>query len=171
MVRFRKTNRKFFDEAEKVFQREKGKIMKAILNADVQHVGSTSIPSALTKGDLDIQVRVERKDFPDAERRLSQFYQYNTGNPPTKTFLSFKDPHAKIPLGVQLTVIGSDADDFMILRDLLRSNPNYKKQYDVLKKQFNGKSMSEYRRAKSKFFDTLRRTLEFKRLKHSISNR
>ena len=40
------------------------KIIKEYLpEADVQHVGSTAIPKSLTKGDLDIQVRVSSQHF------------------------------------------------------------------------------------------------------------
>lgn len=47
----------------------------------------------------------------------------------------------------------------MVLRDVLRKSPQYQKQYDNLKREFDGKSMMEYRRAKAKFFDKLRKAL------------
>ena len=34
-------------------------------DADIHHVGSTAIPGSLTKGDLDVQVRVVASAFPE----------------------------------------------------------------------------------------------------------
>lgn len=44
----------FKNDAEKTFTSQKN----LIPNADVQHVGSTAIQNSLTKGDIDIQIRV-----------------------------------------------------------------------------------------------------------------
>ncbi|MFE3575677.1 GrpB family protein [Lysinibacillus sp. NPDC059133] len=52
--------------------------MKELLpEADIQHVGSTAIPDSVTKGDLDIQVRVSAEQFSIAVELLSNLYDRN----------------------------------------------------------------------------------------------
>jgi GrpB-like predicted nucleotidyltransferase (UPF0157 family) len=65
--------------AEKTFLSQKKLIKEYLPGVDVQHVGSTSIPNSLTKGDLDIQVRVTAKQFPEVVEALSKLYEINEG--------------------------------------------------------------------------------------------
>ncbi len=156
---------KFQRDAEEVFLREKKKILRIAPNADIQHVGSTAVPGSLAKGDLDIQVRVTEKDFERAKKAIAKLYKPNKGNPPTKTYASFKNDSVKVPLGVQLTVIGSKEDDFSILRDILLGDDKLSQKYNALKKRCQGKPMREYRKAKGKFFEKIIKTKNFKSLK------
>jgi len=133
--------------------KEQKRILRVVPNADVQHIGSTAIPGSLTKGDLDIQVRVGQKDFKKAQKALSKIYKPNKGNPPTKTYASFKNNSAKIPLGVQLIVVGSKEDNFTALQDILVGNKKHLKAYNALKEQYQVKPMREYRKAKGKFVE------------------
>ena len=149
---------KFRQRAEELFLKERKIILRAIPSADIQHIGSTAIPGSLTKGDLDIQVRVEQKYFQKAQNALLKIYKPNKGNPPTKTYASFKDDSAKIPLGVQLTVIGSKEDNFTALRDILVNNKKHLRAYNTLKNRYQGKPMREYRKAKGKFIEKVLKT-------------
>jgi GrpB-like predicted nucleotidyltransferase (UPF0157 family) len=51
------------------FEQLKAELAVLIPDADIQHVGSTAIPGSLTKGDLDIQIRVVAATYPIALRR------------------------------------------------------------------------------------------------------
>src|SRR5690625_2005753 len=129
----------FRNDEEKAFLSQK-KLIKAYLpGVDVQHVGSTAIPNSLTKGDLDIQVRVTAKQFPEAVKALSKLYEINEGSAKTEEFRAFKDDLASPPLGVQLTVIGSEFDFFWKFRDVLLQNEKYIAEYDELKRKYEGK--------------------------------
>ncbi|MDQ0175220.1 GrpB family protein [Bacillus chungangensis] len=157
-------NSLFDENAEKTFLAHK-KIMKESLpEADVQHVGSTAIPNSLTKGDLDIQVRVISGQFFEAVDSLSALYELNEGSIKTDRFRAFKDDSTIPPLGVQLTVIGSEHDFFWKFRDVLLRNDHYRKEYDELKKKYEGKAMDDYRKAKNEFFQRLMKTPEYKKL-------
>ncbi|MCT8137315.1 GrpB family protein [Anaerobacillus sp. CMMVII] len=153
-----------FEAAEFAFQIHKKKIHELLPEADIQHVGSSAIPNSLTKGDLDIQVRVNTEAFLTAVKALSTIYESNEGSIKTDFFRSFKDDHAVPPLGVQLTVIGSEFDDFWKFREVLLMNLQYRHEYDQLKKQFEGKEMEDYREAKHAFFQRLMKTKEFNNL-------
>lgn len=157
MVHFRE-QKKLQQRAEEMFLAERKKILRVVPSADVQHIGSTAIPDSLTKGDLDVQVRIKGKDFKKAQSAFSKMYKLNKGNPPTKTYASFKNDSDEIPLGVQLTVIGSKEDNFTVLRDILLGDKKYLKGYNALKKRYHGKSMREYRKAKGRFVEKVLKT-------------
>ncbi|MFE8603678.1 GrpB family protein [Archangium violaceum] len=56
------------ERAEEAFRGHHARLSSLLPYADIQHVGSTAIPGARTKGDLDIQVRVPPGRFAEAER-------------------------------------------------------------------------------------------------------
>lgn len=91
-------------------------------------------------------------------------YDINEGSTHSTTFAAFKDDSLDPPLGVQLTVIGGEEDFFWKLRDFLISHDNYRQEYDDVKKQFEGKSMDDYRAAKGQFIERLMQMDEFRRL-------
>ncbi|MED4990075.1 GrpB family protein [Parageobacillus toebii] len=154
----------FHEQAEKTFLEQKEKILRLLPEADIQHVGSTAIPNSLTKGDLDIQVRVPAEIFTVAVEKLSALYAINEGSVQTDYFRAFQDDTTDPPLGVQLTVIGSELDIFWKFREVLLANDTYRAEYDELKKAYEGKSMEAYREAKQRFFARLMETPEFQRL-------
>lgn len=151
--------------AEEAFLSQKARIKKLIPNADIQHVGSTAIPNSLTKGDLDIQVRVLPEQFAKAVRALSVLYEENNGSVKTDEFRAFKDDTIAPPLGVQLTVFHSEFDFFWIFRDVLLQNDMYRKEYDQLKKKYEGEDMDAYREAKADFFEKIKATAEYRESK------
>ncbi|QUW23163.1 GrpB family protein [Sporosarcina sp. Marseille-Q4063] len=163
-------NQKCFKrDVEKTFTSHRDLIQELIPRADVQHVGSTAIPNSLTKGDLDIQVRVSKIQFIQAVESLSSVYESNDESIKTSEFRAFKDDTGIPPLGIQLTIIGSEFDFFWKFRDILLQNDQYRTEYDELKRKFEGKCMEAYRGAKNDFFSKIIQTPEFKRLKTDIN--
>jgi len=135
-------------EIQKIF------LHKLIPLADIQHVGATSVPGSLTKGDLDIQVRVPKNKFVSARTILDQHYKPNHQDDIwTEEFASFENyANPAIPIGIQLTVQGSNYDEFYKIRDLFINNPELLKRYNAIKKQCEGKSSIEYRKHKRQLF-------------------
>lgn len=156
---------KITEAVEKTYVKHKNIIRHSLPDADIQHVGSTAIPNSMTKGDLDIQVRVKPHHFPKAIEELSILYDLNEGSVKTREFRAFKNESENPPLGIQLTVIGSEFDFFWKLREVLIMNDKYRAEYDALKRNYEGKEMEEYREAKDEFFDKIMITPEYKRLK------
>jgi GrpB-like predicted nucleotidyltransferase (UPF0157 family) len=116
-------------------------------DADIQHVGATSIPGCLTKGDIDLCVRVRTEHFTACDTALAMHFQRNSGSGRTDSFSAFHSGDA----GIQLVAIGSPLDVFTAFRDLLIAKPHLLKQYNHLKQAWHGKSMIEYRSAKDVF--------------------
>lgn len=157
-------NKSLYEKAEETFLKHKALIEKLLPEADVQHVGSTAIPNSITKGDLDIQVRVDTNIFSNAVKELAKLYELNEGSVKTETFRAFKDDSTVPPVGVQLTVINSEFDFFWKFREILLMNDNYRKEYDNLKRNFEGKEMEDYREAKNKFFEKVMASPEYKNI-------
>ncbi len=118
--------------------------------AQIAHVGSTSIPGCLTKGDLDLAIRVEQKDFEAAEFVLDSMFDRNEGSYKSPSFASFRKDTTP-SLGIQLVVAQSELDVFVRFRDMLRSDQNLLEQYNALKLNCQNASMQDYRIAKSEF--------------------
>ncbi|ALC89125.1 hypothetical protein AM500_04460 [Bacillus sp. FJAT-18017] len=153
------------EKAEETFSLHKALILKLLPEADIQHVGSSAIPNSMTKGDLDLQVRVDAENFPKAVQELSRLYELNEGSTKTESFRAFKDDSVDPPLGIQLTVIDSEFDFFWKIRNVLLSNEKYRNKYDDLKRKYEGKDMELYREEKNSFFEKLMETPEFLSLK------
>ncbi len=142
------------ETADTEFERYRELLLELLPGANVQHVGSTAVPGSITKGDLDIQVSVSGGDFENAKAVLrSRFNPRHENTIWTDGFASFED-HANpaIPVGIQLTVVGSAYDDFANVRDVLRSNRELLERYNALKRRFEGKSEAEYKKAKRELF-------------------
>ncbi|MEC1153931.1 GrpB family protein [Cytobacillus horneckiae] len=154
-----------YEKVENAYLLHKKIINERLPFADVQHVGSSAIPNSLTKGDLDIQVRVTLEQFPIAVQTLEALYELNEGSSKTDCFRAFKDNSTVPALGVQLTVINSEVDFFWKFREVLLINDKYRKEYDDIKRNYEGKEMDKYREAKSEFFGKLMETPEFRKLK------
>lgn len=146
----------------RTYDKHKKTIQNTLPEADIQHVGSTAIPNSMTKGDLDIQVRVKSQQFLKAVKELSHLYEINDGSVKTKDFRAFKDDSENPSLGVQLTVIASEFDFFWKFRDVLIMNDDYRVEYDNLKIKYEGRDMEEYREAKDKFFKKIMGTSEYR---------
>ena len=120
-------------------------------SAEVRHAGATAIAGCVTKGDLDIVVRVDAADFARAEASLAGRFQRNAGSIRTTDFASFEDPARTPPVGVQLTVKGGAFDVFHLFTDALNADPALVRRYNELKLTFAGRPMADYRLAKDAF--------------------
>jgi uncharacterized protein len=100
--------------ARAAFESHRDQVRKLLPDAEVEHVGATSVPGALTKGDLDLLVRVEPGRFEPAVAAMRGAYAIHQPENWTQTFASFVDPEAgEVPVGVQLAVAGSAEDGLL----------------------------------------------------------
>lgn len=139
--------------AQKAYQKERAAILKLLPDADVQHVGSTAVPHSLTKGDLDIQIRVSIDGFKEAVLHLGHRYHENHPELWTLDFALFHEyENSEIPVGIVLTVKDSKFDEFYKVRDLFLASPRLVEQYNAFKMRYEGKREEEYKQAKARLF-------------------
>lgn len=136
--------------ADAVFESHRARIARVLSGAEIHHIGSTAI-GGLTKGDVDLVVRVAARHVDAADTILARMYPRNTGSDRTDTFRSFEHEGDALPVGIQLCAIGGPEDTFLRIRDLLRDRADLRAEYDRLKREHDGASMHVYRAAKSSF--------------------
>ncbi len=141
----------FAETAHQLFDEQRSFLQAQFPFADIQHIGGTSVPGLLTKGDLDINFRIGEDQFYTVVEKLKNIYEINQPENWSSSYASFKDDSKS--LGIQVTVIGSDKDFFVSHRDALRQDPKLVILLNELKSAYEGKSMDEYRAAKGAFLE------------------
>jgi uncharacterized protein len=139
----------FRDRAAEIALVQSARIRTLLPHADVQHIGATSVKGALTKGDVDLVVLVERIDFNRSVAALRSIYEINQAENWTETFASFKDDSSfDLPFGAQLVVAGRDDFFFIRLQQRLSSDHAALEEYNALKRAHHGGDPNVYRQAK-----------------------
>ena len=134
-----------------MFFRYERDIQTLIPNAGVEHVGASSIPSAVSKGDLDIFVGVELSELEDAIERLTTL-GFNEKLDTLRTpELCMLESTSADDVALQVVANGSEFECFLRFRDKLRANPALVQQYNTLKMSCEGWSQEKYRAKKSAF--------------------
>jgi GrpB-like predicted nucleotidyltransferase (UPF0157 family) len=113
------------------------------------------MPDGVTKGDVDLNIRVAAQDFAGVVKLLRQ--RYDTAQPDnwSPTYASFSDPSRDLPVGMQVTVVGSP-DDFLVpLRDLMRSDAELRHEYDRVKRDAAELGADGYWGAKNAFLQPI----------------
>lgn len=145
-----------------VLARELPRLRQLAPKAVIEHIGSTAIPGTLTKGDVDLVLRISTSDFADVIAALRQIYAEAQRENWTADFASFKDDQTgPLPFGIQVVVRGTENDDFLRLRDLLRTDAAARSRYNAVKQAHAGDDADAYWRAKDRLIREL-----LTRLKH-----
>ncbi|MFA5933773.1 MAG: GrpB family protein [Candidatus Paceibacterota bacterium] len=139
------------EEMEDVFNKEKAVLEGLLPNVIIEHVGSSAIPGALSKKDLDIQIRVLPHQFQDVLAIMNSNFLQKHPHLWTDDFAIFKSHEYQAPLDYMITVIDSKKDDFHKVRDFFKNHPEFLAEYNELKRAYEGKMYSEYRKAKTEF--------------------
>ncbi|MFS1973840.1 GrpB family protein [Vibrio splendidus] len=140
-------------DCNELFVRYERDIKKLIPNARVEHVGASSIPSAVSKGDLDIFVGVELGELEDAIERLTTL-GFNEKLDTLRTpELCMLESTSGDDVALQVVANGSEFECFLRFRDKLRANPALVEQYNTLKMSCEGWPQDEYREKKAGFIE------------------
>lgn len=142
-------------DGQAAFEAHRRRVLEVLPEAEVEHVGSTSIPGALTKGDVDLLVRVGEDRFEaavDALRDIYAVHQPENWTPDYASFAGRRD--AEPPVGVQLVVTGSPDDlRFSGFRAALRDDPELLAEYNALKRRYDGDTYERYTASKADFIE------------------
>ncbi|MBL8883687.1 MAG: GrpB family protein [Hyphomicrobium sp.] len=142
------------EKAQRLFERVRNSLMPLLpSDADIRHIGATAVPGCLTKGDLDIVIRVSGKAFHQADALLAGHFVRNDGSIRTAGFSAFEDASSDPHLGIQLTMIGGPHDFFHLFVEALRRSPDLVSEYNTLKLHHEGSDMTVYRAAKDAFIE------------------
>jgi GrpB-like predicted nucleotidyltransferase (UPF0157 family) len=119
--------------------------------------GSASVPGALTKGDIDLHLRVAPDGFEAAVVRLRLAYPVGSPHSWAETLAVFDVPRSRAT-GLAVTPVGSEHDRrFTRAWEELRSRPELLLQYNALKLASTG--AEDYEVRKSDFFTAISEAL------------
>lgn len=129
-------------------------VRSEVPDADVQDMGATAVPGLLTKGDVDVSVRVNAESFAAACDVLRNSFAVHQPENWTDGYASFAgDASYPLPVGVQVTISGHSDDRFLQQRDRLLNDPALVAKYNDLKRTYEGSTQAEYRPAKWAFIE------------------
>lgn len=147
--------------AQRLFRQQRQQLLRWVPDAEVVHVGSTSLERGLSRGDLDIQVRVAACRYAAALAAIAPHYMVNDDGYTSDDAASFKDDSLDPPVGLILTAINGSGDVLWRFRDTLRSCPELAAEYSAIKARCQGGSLAAYRAAKALFIDRVSRTPQY----------
>ena len=141
------------DKAVAAFAEHEARIRARLPNAEIRHTGGTSIPGVLTTGDVDLQVRTDRRSFEAARDVLSELYEPLYRERWEADSAYFVAPDEEPRVEVALTVIGT-LDDLHhgAAWDRIASDPALIERYNALKRAHEGGRTGDYDAAKRSFF-------------------
>ncbi|MGM9483554.1 GrpB family protein [Roseateles sp. NT4] len=124
--------------------------------ARVEHVGASSIPGAISKGDLDICVVVSAASHASVVEMLEAAgYGIKPDTFRTPELCMLVSPRTDLDLALQVVAAGSRFEFFMRFRDALRISPELVEQYNQIKRESMALGHDRYRDEKARFINAV----------------
>ncbi len=125
--------------------------------ARIEHVGASSVEGCISKGDLDILVAVDQNQFEVSMDQIKTlgFYEKKDTLRTSELCMLVTDKYEGEDVAIQLIVNGSNFENFLSFREVLRSNKEALSQYNELKKSSISLDHEEYRNRKNKFISSI----------------
>lgn len=134
------------------FARVAGRLRALLPGARIEHVGSSSIPGAISRGDLDICVLVSAGDFEAVCGEIKDLgYAEKLDTLRTSELCMLVPTTRGDDHAIQLVSIGSEFEFFLAFRDTLRADTELVIEYNRIKEQSAPLGEAAYREAKSAF--------------------
>ena len=139
-------------QAASVFAFVATEASRLLPDAQVEHIGASAIPGAVSKGDLDICVLVAPQAHAQAVQTLrAAGYAIKADTLRTPALCMLLSPRTDMDVALQVVARGSEFEFFLHFRDALRANPALVEQYNQLKTRFATSREERYRAEKSRF--------------------
>lgn len=146
----------FVDVLNQIFATLKSRILQVLPQGEVDHIGSSAIKGAISKGDLDILVRVRSDEMAEAIKAIESLgFKIKEGTLRTESLCMLVTAEFNEDVAIQLIAQGSEFEDFLLFRDKLNSNPDLVMQYNQLKLKSTNLTPDEYRIKKSEFIQKI----------------
>ena len=145
----------FIVTARAVLAHEQTRLESLLGEHELVLVGGSSVPAALTKGDVDLHLRVPAAGFGPTVTALREIYAVVHPEIWQESLATFEVPDAPLPTGVAVTPVGSEHDTrFRLGWQLLAADPALVDAYNAMKLRHRDRP-EEYEQRKSAFFDML----------------
>lgn len=138
---------------KQLYDKLAAKVSVNLPEAEVEHIGSSAIKGAYSKGDLDVLVRVSKDKFlPSVKIIESLGFSIKKGTLRTESLCMLE---GKDDVAIQLIEAGSQFENFVHFRNKMNRRPDLVEQYNQLKLNCTGLTAEEYRARKSKFIGAI----------------
>jgi len=121
--------------------------------AKIEHIGSSAIPNAISKGDLDIYIEVKSEQFEFAIEQLKTLNFIEKQNTLRTDELCMLESLNNDDVAFQVVVTDSVFTFFLTFRNKLMSLPLLVKEYNQLKFECSHLDPDQYRKIKSDFIN------------------
>ncbi|ADY81502.1 hypothetical protein BDGL_000916 [Acinetobacter pittii PHEA-2] len=121
--------------------------------AKIEHIGSSAIPNAISKGDLDIYIEVKPDQFKFAIERLKTLNFIEKQNTLRTHELCMLESLNNDDVAFQIVVTDSIFTFFLTFKNKLISSPKLVNEYNELKLQCSHLDPDQYRTIKSDFIN------------------
>ncbi|HEX6901685.1 MAG TPA: GrpB family protein [Thermoanaerobaculia bacterium] len=131
--------------------------LRALLpDALIEHIGSSAIAGAISKGDLDVFVAVSRDKFSEAIAAIESCgFRIKSNTLRTDQLCPFESDNYALDVGIQLVERGSHFEFFRRFRDLMNADPWLRDRYNQLKREAEPLDEQSYRVLKSDFIEAV----------------
>jgi GrpB-like predicted nucleotidyltransferase (UPF0157 family) len=144
------------EKIDQVFSCLCADIAALLPDLEVHPIGATAIPDAITKGDIDVLLRVPKARFLSTTAQIASRFSIKQPENWTAEFSSFgEDDRYALPVGIQIVVEDSTEDFLLYLRDRLRDDPALLAAYNRCKQRAVGRGKEAYWEGKNAFFQVL----------------
>lgn len=141
--------------AKVILRRERRRLRRLGVPGELVLTGGSSLPGALTGGDIDLHLRLPPAEFSSTVRALTGGYRVvhpEIWSPTLATFAVAGDER----IGIAATPLGSEHDlRFSLAWERLRTDPAVLEAYNALKRSHAGADDFAYLAAKAAFFNDL----------------
>ena len=150
------------DKVNTIFKDLKKDLLDKIPYCRVEHVGSSAIPGTISKGDLDVFVGIDQDKFENALVQIKDLgFIEKQDTLRTQSLCMLITDKYNHDVAVQLVANHSEWEDFLLFRDLLRSNPILVEEYNQLKLECVDLNENDYRLKKSQWIESLLKNREY----------
>ncbi|GAA0909489.1 hypothetical protein GCM10009557_84030 [Virgisporangium ochraceum] len=140
------------ERAAAILADERARLAPLLPPHELALTGGSSVPGALTKGDVDLHLRVDPAHFATTVAAARRVYRVVLPDIWTGTLATFEVPGAALPTGVAVTPVGSEHDvRFRVCWRLLSTRADLLAEYNAMKRAAG----ADYEVRKSAFFDRL----------------
>lgn len=142
----------YSSHVEVLFLKLSQELRLVLPEARIEHIGSSSIPGSISKGDLDVFVGVDQVNFNDALEKIKRIgFVEKEGTFRSNELCMLVTTKYDYDVAVQLVSNGSEFEDFLRFRNILLSSTDLVKQYNEVKLFAENLDENEYRKNKSDF--------------------
>lgn len=142
----------YSSHVEVLFTKLSQELRLVLPDARIEHIGSSSIPESISKGDLDVFVGVDQVNFNDALEKIKKIgFVEKEGTFRSNVLCMLVTTKYDHDVAVQIVSNGSEFEDFLRFRNILRSSSDLVKEYNEVKLLAENLDENEYRKSKNDF--------------------